>query len=110
MVMAMRTSRQCEGTNASGQACNQAPLRDSHLCFWHDPEQAEEAAQARRLGGVRRRRESVVQGTYELDGLSTAADLQRLLMVTAVDALALENSVGRVRALTAIVLAGARVL
>lgn len=94
----------------TGGRCGATPLRESDLCFWHDPDHAEEAAQARRLGGQRRRREGIVRGTYEIESLDTVADLWRLLVVATVDALALDNSVARIRVLTSIVQAGSRLL
>jgi hypothetical protein len=80
------------------------------LCFWHSPDHESEAAEARRLGGLRRRREGALSGAYELDSLASAPDLRRLLEIAAFDALGLDNSVARVRALTAIVQVGARLL
>ena len=47
----------------------------------HSPENAEEVAEARRLGGLRRRREVAVSGAYEFDGLETVAGLRRLLVI-----------------------------
>lgn len=95
---------------SNGRRCGATPLRESEFCFWHDPGHSEEAAQARRLGGQRRRREGIVRGTYEIESLDTVGDLRRLLLVATVDALALDNSVARIRVLTAIVQAGARLL
>jgi hypothetical protein len=42
------------------------------LCFFHDPETQEAAAEARRLGGLRRRKESTIVGTYEVGELITS--------------------------------------
>ncbi len=65
----------------------------------HSPENAEEVAEARRLGGLRRRREVAVSGAYEFDGLETVADLRRLLVIAALDTLGLEISIARARTL-----------
>ena len=65
----------------------------------HSPEYAEEIAEARRLGGLRRRREVAVTGAYEFNGLETVADLRRLLQIAALDTLGLENSIARARTL-----------
>ena len=73
------------------------PGRDSDYCLMQSPEHAEEMAEARRLGGLRRRREVAVSGAYELNGLETVADLRRLLLIAALDALGLENSIVRSR-------------
>ena len=103
-------SATCQGIVEGGGRCRARPMRDASFCFWHNPETASEAVEARRLGGMRRRREGAVAGAYEFDGLGSASDLRRLLEIAAVDALALENSIARVRAITAIVQVGARLL
>lgn len=103
-------SRRCSGLTNAGARCDATPLRDQDFCFWHSPEHAQEAVEARRLGGLRRRREGTLAGAYEFEGLASTANLRRLLEVAALDALGLENSVARVRSLTAIVQVGARLL
>ncbi len=98
MLMAART---CTGVNESGERCRQAPLSDGDLCFWHDPKHAEEAAEARRLGGLRRRKEKVVSGSYDIEGLENVGQIRRLVEIAVLDTLALENSIARSRALIA---------
>jgi hypothetical protein len=82
-------------------------MAEADVCFWHDPEHAEAASEARRLGGQRRRREGLVAGTYGVEGLETIADLRRVLQVVVTDTLAQENSASRSRTLIAAVAAGA---
>ena len=79
--------------------CQAAPVKDGDHCFWHSPEYAEDVAEARRLGGLRRRREVAVSGVYEVNGLETVGDLRRLLVIAALDTLGLENSIARARTL-----------
>ncbi len=50
--------RQCRALNKNREPCGATPLRDSRFCLWHSPDHTEEAAAARRLGGMRRRREA----------------------------------------------------
>jgi hypothetical protein len=76
-------------------------LRDAPYCFWHNPPSADEAAEARRLGGERRRREKTVVAAYDLAGLDSTEGLLRILEIVMVDTLALENSGQRSRALIA---------
>lgn len=102
--------RACEGIADGGDRCRARPMRDVPYCFWHSPEHAQEAAEARRLGGLRRRREGTLAGAYDFEGLASTAHLRRLLEIAALDALGLDNSIARVRALTAIVQVGARLL
>jgi hypothetical protein len=71
----------------------------SGLCFMHDPEHAQEASEARRLGGLRRRREGTVAGAYDFHGLGTVTEIRRLIEIAVVDTLGLENSVARARTL-----------
>jgi hypothetical protein len=103
-------SKTCSAIKQSGERCRQVPLRDSAYCFWHDPEHQEEAEQARRLGGQRRRREKITEGAYDLDGLDTVPGIRRLLEIALLDTLGLENSVARSRVLIAGVLAAAKLL
>ena len=79
--------------------CQAAPVKDRDHCFWHSPEHAEDVAEARRLGGLRRRREVTVSGAYEVNGLETVGDLRRLLVIASLDTLGLENSIARARTL-----------
>ena len=93
----------------SSRACRALALRAGSACFWHAPESTEAAAEARRLGGLRRRREGTIGGAYALEGFRTGADLQRVLELALADTLELENTVPRTRALTQLVSVAARV-
>jgi hypothetical protein len=95
--------RRCTAKTNDGRPCGATPLTDAPYCFWHSPETAEEAAEARHLGGVRRRREKAVVGAYELIPLDTAWGLRRILEIVVLDTLALENSNERSRVLIAAV-------
>ncbi len=53
----MVTPQACKGLTNEGTKCGAPPLRDAEFCFWHDPEHATEAGEARRLGGLRRKKE-----------------------------------------------------
>src|SRR5680860_925662 len=74
-------SRTCQFVREDGSPCRSAPMKGEPFCFWHSPAHTEEAAEARRLGGLRRRRERTVAGAYEFAGLGTVADIRRLLEV-----------------------------
>ena len=102
--------RLCRGKNESGEPCGQPPLREGELCFWHDPAHAEEAAEARRFGGLRRRRERAVEGAYDIEGLEDVPAIRRLVEVAALDTLSLENSILRARTLISAALAAAKLL
>jgi len=89
----------CAALNGQGEPCQQAPMTDLDHCFWHSPEHERDAQEARRLGGRRRRREHVITGSFDLEGLDTPVKIRRLLEVVAADVLELENSIARARAL-----------
>jgi hypothetical protein len=56
-------------------------------------------AEARRLGGLRRRKEKAVQGAYEIEELETVGQVRRLIQIAVMDTLSLENSIARSRTL-----------
>ena len=85
-------------------------MLDGDFCFWHDPEHQAEAADARRLGGLRRKREGTLQGAYELRGIDGIEGIRRYLEIGLIDLLSLENSVARSRAIFSGVLAAAKLL
>ena len=96
----------CRERKKNGRPCRAPALRAGSACFWHAAETREAAAEARRLGGLRRRREGTIGGAYALEGFGTGADLQRVLELALADTLELENSVPRTRALTQLVSVG----
>jgi hypothetical protein len=87
-----------------------APLLDSDYCWAHDSDNADAAADARRIGGLRRRREATLAGAYDLFGTDSVEGLRRVLDIALVDTLNLDNSVARSRTLIAIVATGAKLL
>src|SRR5450759_5155756 len=89
--------RRCAYAKADGQPCQMAPLLDRPYCFSHDPERAEAAAEARRMGGLRRRKEGTIAVAYDLPGLDTAAGIRRLLDIVVTDAIGLDNGIPRLR-------------
>lgn len=74
----------------TGRPCRATPLRDEPFCFWHSPETAEEAAEARRLGGLHRRKKKTVGAIFGFGGLRTIEDNQALLETAAIETLAIE--------------------
>jgi hypothetical protein len=95
----MMSTRRCGGTRANGQPCEARPLRESRYCFFHDPDLAEDRANAQQLGRNRRRREASLATAYEFGSLATTEGMWRLLDIAAFDTLALDNTVARNRAL-----------
>ena len=105
----MDSPRACRALKQNGRPCRAPALRAGSACFWHAAESREAAAEARRLGGLRRRREGTIGGVFDLEGIATAADLRRVLELALADTLELENSIPRTRALTHLVAVAARV-
>src|SRR5262245_4657111 len=91
--------RKCKARNGRGDPCQADPMNESDFCVFHDPDHAETVAAARQAGGQRRKREATVATAYDFEGLTSVADIRRLVEVAAIDALSLENDLGRVRAL-----------
>lgn len=91
--------RQCAFSSPAGEPCRAAPLRDSTFCLIHSPDHAEEVQEARRLGGLRRKREATIRGAYDFEDLDTIEGIRRLLHVAVVDTLGMENSIARNRTL-----------
>jgi hypothetical protein len=65
----------------------------------HSPEHAKEIQEARKLGGLRRKREVTVAGAYDFEGLGTVEGIRRLIEVAVLDTLGMENSLARARTL-----------
>jgi hypothetical protein len=97
----MLTSRGCVYAKADGQPCRMAPLHDRPYCFSHDPERAAEAAEARRLGGLRRKKEGTIAVAYDLPGLGTVAGIRRVLEIVVADSVGQEHGIARLRVLIA---------
>ena len=93
------TPRQCKARRADGQPCGMPPMADSDFCWAHDPANADAAAEARRMGGLRRRKEGTVAGAFGFGGLDNVHDIRRLIEIAVVDTLTLENSIQRGRVL-----------
>jgi len=95
----MVIKRRCAYAKADGEPCAMAPLHERPYCFAHDPERAAEAADARRLGGLRRRKEGTIAVAYDLPGLDTVAGIRRLLDIVVTDGVGMDNGIPRLRVL-----------
>ena len=102
--------QRCQATAVDGRSCRATPLHDEPSCFWHSPSHAEEATEARRLGGTRRRRDKTLVGVFDLSSLDTVQGIRRFLEIAMFDTLALEGSIGRSRTLIQGVQAASRLL
>jgi len=91
--------RQCAFRSATGKPCRAAPLRDGEFCLMHSPERVKEVQEARRLGGLRRRRESTISSAYQFDSLNSVEGIRRIVEVAVLDTLSMENSIARSRTL-----------
>jgi hypothetical protein len=76
----------------------------------HSPEHAQEAQEARKLGGLRRKREATVSGAYDFEGVDTISDIRRIIEIAIVDTLAMENSLSRNRTLAYLVMVALKAL
>src|ERR1035437_10715187 len=97
----MVARRSCVFVMAAGRTCRAGPQRERPYCFAHDPERAADAAEARRLGGLRRRKEGTIAVAYDLPGLDSVVGIRRLLDIVVTDSVGLENGIGRLRVILA---------
>ena len=102
--------RTCSGLRSTGERCGAPPLTDGDFCLWHDPEHAEVVAEARKVGGSRKRKEVTIAVAYDFEGLGTVPQIRRLVEVAVLDTLALENTVSRARALAYLALTATKLL
>jgi len=102
--------RHCTFVMPDGRGCQAGPQLERPFCFAHDPERAEEAAEARRLGGLRRRREGTVTVAYDLPGLDSVEGIRRVLDIVLADALGLDSGIACLRVLIAVAAAATRLL
>ena len=100
----------CAGRQRDGRQCGAPPIKGEPYCLWHSPEREDEAAEARRLGGLRRRREKTLSAAYDFSGLGSVEAIRRILEIAVVDALGLDNSVARARVLIAAAMAATKIL
>ena len=98
----MVIGRRCDFARSDGEPCQMAPQRDRPYCFAHDPERASEAAEARRLGGLRRRKEGTIAVAYDLPGLDSVEGIRRLLDIVVTDGVGLDNGIARLRVLISV--------
>ena len=103
-------NRGCTATTADGKPCGSPALRGEPFCNMHHPDHAAEVAEARRLGGLRHRKEATLTAVYDLGDPGTIEGAVRLLHIAALDTLALENSVARNRTLVAVASTSVRVI
>ena len=103
-------SPSCAHPMPDGRRCRAPVLREGRFCFWHEPGKAEEAQEARRLGGLRRGRERTLAVAYDLAGLGSIEAIRRIVEIALFDVLGLENSIARTRALISGALAAAKLL
>ena len=106
----MVARRACSFVMPDGRACRAGPQRERPWCFAHDPDRVEEATEARRLGGLRRRREGTVAVAYDLPGLDSVEGIRRVLDIVIVDGLGLDGGVARLRVLIAAASVATRLL
>lgn len=90
---------QCTATTTTGRPC-QAPAQQGRpFCFAHDPERAQERADARQRGGYNRRTPKATDPEGYPARLRCVADVQAVLERALADTWQQENSGARTQAL-----------
>jgi len=102
--------RACSFEMPDGRACRAAPLRGESFCFWHSPDTADDLAEARRMGGLHRRKKRTVATIYGFGGLRSIEDHQALLETVVIETMTLENSIARNSAVTRMIATGAKLI
>src|SRR5438552_12758462 len=100
----------CTALRGDGRPCRATPMADEPFCFWHSPATAEEATEARRLGGAHRRKKRAVASIDGLRGLRTVEDLQATLETVVIETFAIENSISRNRAISGMLATAAKLV
>jgi hypothetical protein len=95
--------RQCAFRSETGKSCLMHPLKDGQFCWVHSPERIKEVQEARRLGGLRLKRESTISSAYQFESLTSVDGIRRIVEIALLDTLAMENSVSRNRTLAYLV-------
>ena len=90
---------QCTATTTNGKACGAPALQGRPFCYAHDPERAQERADARRRGGYNRRTPKAHAPEGYPTRLRSVDDVTALLEATLRDTWAQENSGARTQAL-----------
>ena len=103
-------TRICAFRFPNGEACHSPPLHDGDYCLLHSPEHGKEVQDARRIGGLHRKREVTLSAAFDFAGLETVEGVRRLLQIAATDALAMESSPARSRQLVYVAMAALRVM
>lgn len=67
----MVATKACTAEREDGGACKATPLRDEPFCLWHSPNHVESVSEGRKLGGQRRRKESVLAAAFDFEGLDS---------------------------------------
>lgn len=98
----------CSYLTRRGDRCRAQPLAGQSWCGLHHPDNQARVAAGRKVGGSRRKRPT----TNPVDGmpLESVADVRAVLELALVDALALDPSAGRVRAVVSVAAEAARLI
>jgi hypothetical protein len=106
----MVTLRTCKAGKQDGSPCGSPPLLDGDFCYMHSPEHAAEMQEARRAGGLNKRRERTLAAVYEFEGLESVDQVRRLFEIAGFEALALPAGPNKCRILVQVGLAALRAL
>ena len=98
----------CSYLTKAGRRCRAQPLPGESWCGLHHPANADRIAAGRKVGGSRRKRSTTNPG--EPMPLGSVDDVRAVLEVALADALSLDPSAGRVRAVVSVAAEAARLL
>ena len=109
MTKGHNLSNRCVSVTSSGAPCGMARMRDSQLCWNHDPRVGRQRAEARRRGGRHRRRSSKGAPLPPVE-LSDVRAIRHVLETAVGETMTLEPSLARARTLAYLVSVALRVI
>ena len=98
----------CSYITRRGNRCRAQPLAGESWCGLHHPDNQARVAAGRKVGGSRRKRSTTNPASPM--SLGSVDDVRAVLELALVDALSLEPSAGRVRAVVSVASEAARLL
>ncbi len=93
---------QCKSRNENGEQCRAKALKNKKYCFMHDPTSARKRAEARKLGGKRRRVDHAGDSAGLPTKVRSIAEVMMILDYTLTEVVPMENSIARGRLLIAL--------
>jgi hypothetical protein len=80
------------------------------ICYWCSPGRKKEVQEARWLGKLRRKQESIASSAYQFKSLVSLDGIMRIVLIAVLDAVSVENSISCARTLAYLAQVALRIL